>query len=83
MSILILNAGSSTLKFSLFDDFVGDPRASGIVTLQGDLPTAQSVGTDNDPGCSSIAADSLACRVSHRISVRSSKLLVPETSARI
>lgn len=34
MSILVLNAGSSTLKFSLFDDFVGDQLASGIVTFK-------------------------------------------------
>ena len=35
MSILVLNAGSSTLKFSLYDDSAGDQLASGIMTLRG------------------------------------------------
>ncbi len=35
MTILVLNTGSSTLKFSLDDDSAGDQLASGIMTLKG------------------------------------------------
>lgn len=40
MSILALNAGSSTLKFSLFDDLALEELAAGVVDWGGDRDTA-------------------------------------------
>ncbi|HCO24472.1 MAG TPA: acetate kinase [Gimesia maris] len=41
MSILVLNAGSSTLKFALFDEMACDEHAGGAVDWQGASETAR------------------------------------------
>lgn len=40
MSILVLNAGSSTLKFALFDDAAREERASGLIDWRGSRDAA-------------------------------------------